>query len=481
MEDIIRMVMTFLLNAAWQVPLFALVAVGCDGLLRNAPARYRHHVWTLALGLSLALPLWSVRTIIAAHSSPSVVLGRDIGREAVNLSAVEYQATDAGAMPLPSIDVPPLLLYVMVMGYVAFLLARTTRLWLGWHHTKAFRKGALARAPGPLMESVGDRCRRVFGLSGVPILCSSEVGGPLTVGAFAPVVVLPVRAFAVTSSDLLGSILGHEMAHVRRNDFVRNLATEVLYTPIALHPVARLIKRGIDATRELACDELVTEALVPPSTYARSLVNVAASMRSTGDASGYSLGILEAGNLEQRIRRLSQPRPRLRARVAQAALAAAATAMVVAGTTASGFSVSASQVLTVADAERQLVGTWRARWEDVLVPKFTASTDSSPIWLQFRIEEGRVVGTAWHDAIDLIDQPGTNVKILQVFPKNTTAPLQDITTAGNSVSFKAVHHGEVLDYQLEILKGQRAVLKLRDPRAFDGGQQFREWLTLTKQ
>ena len=480
MEDVSRAVMTFLVNAAWQVPLFALVAIGCDCLLRRAPARYRHHMWTLALGLSLALPLWSVRTIVAADGAPPMVLGNEAGQQAANLGAIDYLTFAPGMMPPGSIHVPPLLLYVTVMGYVAFLLVRTSRLWLGWRHTTTILASAFERNPEPLMDSVDERCRRVLGSDRVPILCSGEIGGPLTIGAFKPVVVLPAQAFAVTSPEMLGSILGHELAHVQRRDFIRNLATEVLYTPIAFHPAARWIKRGIDATRELACDELVTEALVPRSAYARSLVHVAASMQSTGGA-GYSLGILEAGNLEQRIRTLSQPRLRLRVRVARAALAAAAAAMVAAGTTASAFSVSASQVLTAADAERQLVGTWRARWEDVLVPKFTASTDSSPIWLQFRIEGGRVVGTAWHDGIDLLDQAGTDVKILQVFPKNATAPLQDIITTGQMVSFKELHHGEVVEYQLDILEEQRAVLRLKDSRGLDGGQQFHEWLTLTRQ
>ena len=72
MDDVSRAVMTFLVNVAWQTLVFALVAVVCDRLLRRAPARYRHQIWMMALGLSLALPLWSVTTVAAGGSAPAI-------------------------------------------------------------------------------------------------------------------------------------------------------------------------------------------------------------------------------------------------------------------------------------------------------------------------------------------------------------------------------------------------------------------------
>lgn len=46
-------VLTFLLNALWQLPLLAAVAWAGAFLLRRAPAAFRHRVWVSALGLSL--------------------------------------------------------------------------------------------------------------------------------------------------------------------------------------------------------------------------------------------------------------------------------------------------------------------------------------------------------------------------------------------------------------------------------------------
>ena len=62
METISRSVLTFLLNAGWQMPVVAAAAALACRLLRRGPAFHRHAVWTAALALSILLPLASIRT-----------------------------------------------------------------------------------------------------------------------------------------------------------------------------------------------------------------------------------------------------------------------------------------------------------------------------------------------------------------------------------------------------------------------------------
>ncbi len=55
--------LTFLLNAVWQIIVVTLAASICARLLRDAPARYRHALWVVALMLNIALPLWSLYSL----------------------------------------------------------------------------------------------------------------------------------------------------------------------------------------------------------------------------------------------------------------------------------------------------------------------------------------------------------------------------------------------------------------------------------
>jgi hypothetical protein len=94
---------------------------------------------------------------------------------------------------------------------------------------------------------------------------------PYTIGAYRPLIVLP-ETFCTAGEERLLSVIGHEMAHVARRDYLTNLICELALIPISFHPLAFVIKRQIDRTRELSCDELVSRKLLPPKLYARTLV-----------------------------------------------------------------------------------------------------------------------------------------------------------------------------------------------------------------
>ena len=59
MKILEQMLLTFLLNASWQVSLIVTFAVVCDWLLRGVAARYRHLLWVMTLLACLAMPVLS--------------------------------------------------------------------------------------------------------------------------------------------------------------------------------------------------------------------------------------------------------------------------------------------------------------------------------------------------------------------------------------------------------------------------------------
>ena len=104
---------------------------------------------------------------------------------------------------------------------------------------------------------------------------SPELSGPVTAGR---TIIVPGTLVQETSEDVLTTAIGHEMAHIARRDFYWNLLYELLLLPLSFHPIAWLMRAEIGRTRELACDELVTLRLMDASTYARSVMSIAASM-----------------------------------------------------------------------------------------------------------------------------------------------------------------------------------------------------------
>jgi HEAT repeat protein/beta-lactamase regulating signal transducer with metallopeptidase domain len=225
----------------------------------------------------------------------------------------------------------------IALAYALFLLYRLGVLCRAWLQAQGFRRSASGRELPPLLAAVGVRCQEAFGLKHVPLLFSTSATTPATVGAWKPVIILPESLYASTSEETLATMLGHEMAHIARRDYALNLVYEFLFLPISFHPLAILVKRQIGRTRELACDDMVTERLLEPEAYARSLVWVAGAV-VTPAGHALTLGVFDADILEERIMKLTQNTRRLGARASRTLAVCAFSLLCLTGIAISTFS-----------------------------------------------------------------------------------------------------------------------------------------------
>ena len=301
METISRSLLTFLLNSLWQVPLPAAVAALACRLMRNGPASHRHAVWVAALAASVLLPLASVRP---APRAPTPHFAASLADGAAANPARQVTALAPSALsPAPAswtISLAATTASVLLAAYFVFVFFRLAR--LGWASMRTVQIRGAARYPAipETLDRVWMRCQEAFGLSHVDLLVSAQVSGPVTAGSF---IILPESLLAGQSEDVLTTAIGHEMAHVARRDFACNLLYELLQAPIGFHPAVWLMKREIERTREMACDELVTHRLMDAGTYARSIMSIANGMMAL-PRPGYTLGVFDGDILEARIRRL---------------------------------------------------------------------------------------------------------------------------------------------------------------------------------
>lgn len=344
METISRTLLTFLLNSLWQILLIGAVAALASRLMRQGPASHRHAVWAAALFASVLLPLASVRNsdpIAAPAFDPHLYSAIAVPGPAAQL------AQPLRAVPLPAparrnrtIPLAYATAVALLAAYALFLLARIIMFAAAWMRTLRIRREAAAAiSMTPAVERVWLRCCRAFGSRSVELLCSPNVTSPVTVGAWKKTIILPEDLLRESSEDVLATAIGHEMAHIARRDFAMNILYELLYLPVSFHPAAWLIRRGIDQSREVACDELVTRRLLDPGAYARSIVSIAKTMTAL-PRPGLTLGVFDSDILEERIRRLMS-RPVLNLRRARLALATALSGLAVCVVIASTLAITA--------------------------------------------------------------------------------------------------------------------------------------------
>nr|MDQ3821128.1 transglycosylase SLT domain-containing protein [Acidobacteriota bacterium] len=212
--------------------------------------------------------------------------------------------------------VAPYLLFLWLAG-VAFLFVRFVN---GWKETRALK----LEAEPSLVEwqpLVDDLARRVRVSRTVRLCESALVEVPTVIGWLRPLILFPAKALTGLEPKQLRALLAHELAHIRRYDYLVNMAQALVEILLFYHPAVWWVSRQVRVEREHACDDLALslcngDAVV----YARALLSVE-EMRS--GVRGHQLALAaDGGSLIARIRRIVAPKPNRTPPLAAAAVSA---------------------------------------------------------------------------------------------------------------------------------------------------------------
>ncbi|HEX3892042.1 MAG TPA: M56 family metallopeptidase [Terracidiphilus sp.] len=261
-----------LIHFCWQAAavalLYRMAMVACA---RSASqTRYALAVLTLALMTcgAFATFAWEMRS---ARSSPTLQNAamefRNVALDAIAPRAVGEPSASPAAVASSSANLLRWIDGAWVLG-VAVLSLRTLG---GWWVIQKLRATAIVEAPEAVRTSFA-RIAAVLGLRRQVLLrVSSAVAGPITVGAIRTMVLLPISAITLLSPDELEMVLAHELAHVRRADFLCNMVQTLVETLFFFHPAVWWMGKRIRHERELCCDDLALEICPSPVTYATAL------------------------------------------------------------------------------------------------------------------------------------------------------------------------------------------------------------------
>jgi beta-lactamase regulating signal transducer with metallopeptidase domain len=441
METISRSLLTFLLNALWQVPVVALVAMAVCRILRNGPASHRHAVQVAALVCAVLLPLASVR---APEQSGRIQYPATLQLQgAPSAAAVPIQPaprTDVQG-PARSVSFARTTGMAVFGVYLLFLLFRLARFgWACFRTSRICESGEVRPLP-PAVERVWARCLAAFPSIDVELRSSPDVCGPVAAGAWNRTIVLPEALFGERSEEVLTTAIGHEMAHLARHDFALNVLYELLYVPLSFHPAAWWIRRQIDRTREMACDELVTRRLLDARVYADSIMSIAAGMAGL-PRPGYTLGVFDGDTLEERIRRLLE-RPAANLKRARLLLATGLSALAVCAVVASGLAISARAQSGANDEIAAGVKAYNGGQLDVAIQHFQRAVALDPantrpkFFLATALLRGFDPGKPQQALLDAARQQYRDVLALE--PPNTRAMQCMMSLAANSKQFDEAH------------------------------------------
>ncbi|HEV8431516.1 MAG TPA: M56 family metallopeptidase [Pyrinomonadaceae bacterium] len=300
-----QLLLTFLLNACWQIALIAALASFGSWLLRNSVARYQHWIWVSALCLAFFVPAFTSSQTLLDTDAPTISAVPFVTESMSPLSQESVPNLSGTQTALPSTFLLNQTIgFSLLAIYFGFILFRIFNLAQAWQTTRAIKRDAAELEPDDRVAEVIHRCELEFGTSpgAVRVFRSETLPVPVTIGLTNPVIILPELLLHEGNVDLLTSAIGHEFIHVARRDYLLNLFYELLFVPISFHPAAALLRRRVKQTRELCCDGLVAERILNAEVYARSLVRLAGSAPPLRRLSvTTTVGIADADILEARI------------------------------------------------------------------------------------------------------------------------------------------------------------------------------------
>ena len=197
METISRSLLTFLVNSLWQIPLTAAVAALACRLMRNGPASHRNAVWVAALAAAILLPLASVHTS-GPTATPQIAVSLPAGDAATATSALQSHTHAPGALSPAAasrrtVSFAETTAAVLLGIYFLFVVFRLARLAWASIHTVQIRRAARESAVPGLLKRVWIRCQEAYGLTGVELLFSPGVSGPVTAGQTIHPSAIPAR------------------------------------------------------------------------------------------------------------------------------------------------------------------------------------------------------------------------------------------------------------------------------------------------
>ncbi len=306
--------MTFLLGSTLKVSLVVLAGLGAATALRNRSAAARHWVLAASLlcamampALELVVPAWGIRVprlTPAEQTTPRVASQRAPVPETSDAAPVEIAET----VVVPSVGEPRAGLSRLVMpawmvgvGLSLFILAvGLTRLtWLA--------SRARPVAPGTWTRLAGE-IGRDFSLSRpVQLLESDHPSLLVTWGLFTPRVILPHTARSWTE-ERAAIVLRHELAHIRRGDWVVQIAGELLRTAYWFNPLVWVACTRLRQESEQACDDEVLTSGVDGPDYATHLVELARLLKAESAPRLPAPAIARSSSLERRIRAMLDAR-----------------------------------------------------------------------------------------------------------------------------------------------------------------------------
>ena len=285
-------------NSLWQLFLLWLMVIVVNGVAGQSSqvkyvtalcAQIGGFVWFLA-----TFQFYYRHCLAASFKAEELLLKHDVvyTQTVVNYNVLSYLIKAEETLPYLSI------------AYLFLLLILLVKWIKNFQYTRRLGTLGLQPAERSWQAFVNETADRLGIIQDVTVYVSAIAKSPLTIGYIKPIILLPLASINQLSTQQLEAVLLHELAHIKRADYMINLLVSLVEIILFFNPFTRLLSSLIKKERENCCDDWVLQFQYDAAAYAEALLRIAYTQKNNF---GMNAASGKKGELLQRVKRIVQP------------------------------------------------------------------------------------------------------------------------------------------------------------------------------
>ena len=261
-----------LVHSLWQGALLVLVASLALYLLRKSPATVRYSVGILTLSAQL---ISSILTFFYYYfnATPKVLSTalRNTAHNVADWKTLTYELSLTSKVQLWLTTHIHELVICWLIGAAVLVI----RFLGGWIYTEYLRHNSRLVMNKEWRVRFGVLTAKLKVYQSIELKESSKILTPMVIGTLQPVVLIPIGLLLGFPTAQIEAILAHELAHIRRHDYLVNMLQSFVEVVFFFHPALWWLSERVRVEREHCCDDLAIEACGDRLSLAHALVGIA--------------------------------------------------------------------------------------------------------------------------------------------------------------------------------------------------------------
>lgn len=261
-----------LLHSLWQIVLIYAILRLSLALLVNGKANFRYNISGSALFLTFLAAVVTFN-IYFLNGKAEVITSQAVSLNLETETIPHYiQGIQEGNMEsgITLYNLFPYIVSVYLIGVFILALKLTGSLLF----LRRYARRDTAAANRKTKEIFYELIKKFRFNRKIILVESLRAKTPMVIGYLKPVIIVPVGIFTHLPFNQVEAILAHELAHIKRNDFLINIIQSVVELLFFYHPVIYLISKHIREERENCCDDIALQFCKDSSQYVKALASM---------------------------------------------------------------------------------------------------------------------------------------------------------------------------------------------------------------